>query len=319
MNTELTAEVQPLQIQVVAAFSKNETAIADVTKYMDLTVEKHGIGKVTAGRVAVKKLRVAIDHRRKELIETALETQRTVNAHAKALTAIVTPVEQYLEDQEDAHEAAKLAIEQEKQRARRQQLTNRIEQLAQAGVVAQNIEALEAMTPEEFEQHLLNESSRAAAEREQEEAARIAAEKLEAERIAEVQRQAEELRIRTAELAAERKAMEAEREAVLREQAIERKRLEAQQAEVARQHAEIRRAEQEREEALRKEEQAAAAAARAEALKPDLEKVAAFCEAVDKFADEYLTAADVTWREAALIHLEKACSEIRRHVGGGRV
>ena len=314
MSTEITTDPQPLAMQVVAAFEKNETAISDVTKYMELTVEKHGIGKVTAGRVAVKKLRVAIDHRRKELIETALETQRTVNAHAKVLTAIVTPVEEYLQSQEDAHEAAKLAIEQEKQRLRRQRLTDRIERLALAGAVATALAVVEAMTDEEFEDHLTCETMRVESEREQREVAAKAAAELELARLAEIERQAEELRIRTAELAAERKAMEAEREAMLHKQAIERRQIEEQQAEVARQHTEIRKAEQDREEARRKEEQAAAAVAREEALKPELEKAAAFCDAMDTWAELYLKKLGVSWADSALVSIEKACIEIRNNV-----
>ena len=255
MSNELTTEVQPLQIQVVAAFSKNEVAISDVTKYMELTVEKNGIGKVTAGRVAVKKLRVAIDHRRKELIETALETQRTVNAHAKALTALVTPVEDYLQSQEDAHEAAKLKAEQERQSARRAILTGRIERLAQAGAVATDVAALESMTPEEFERHLLSESARVAAEREQREAARIAAEKLEADRLAEVERvaaeqqaelfrQQEANRIEAARLEEIKKQIQSDRLAEEKRQEesnrIERSRIDAERAELKRQADELR-------------------------------------------------------------------------------
>jgi hypothetical protein len=331
MSNEITADPQPLAMQVVAAFEKNETSISDVTKYMELTVEKHGIGKVTAGRVAVKKLRVAIDHRRKELIETALETQRTVNAHAKALTAIVTPVEDYLQSQEDAYEAAKLAIEQEKQRVRRKRLTDRIERLAVAGAVAVEVEVevVEAMTDEDFEEHLACEEMRVESAREQAEIQRMLAEKQEQDRLAEVARQAEELRIRQEELDRDRKAMAAEREAMLHQQQIERRALEEQQAEIRRQQEEIRKvaelkAEEERQrviaERLAEDQRLAQIAAeeaevyrlaRLEALKPEIEKAETFGNRLMIHAVEILRVLDQPhWSVEALESVRRCGLEV---------
>ncbi len=83
--------------------------------------DKEGLEAVHTARMIVKNTRVAIDKRRQELNEDALKRQRNNNAAAKHLTGLITPVETYLQDQEDIVEKAKafkraeqLRIEQER-------------------------------------------------------------------------------------------------------------------------------------------------------------------------------------------------------------
>lgn len=306
--------LEPLTVQVIAAFDATKAAIANVQKYTELTVEKHGITKVTAGRVAVKKLRVAIDHRRKELIEDALKTQREVNAYAKQLTAEIVPVEAYLTAQEDAYEQAKVEAERVKQAARQAKLNERIQQLAVAGAIVSDVAALELMSEEQFIEHLAVETVRVERERIEREAAALEAQKLEAERHAEMERQAEELRIRQEELETERKVMEAERQEMDRQQAEERKRLEEQQAEVARQHAEIAAAKQREADEERARVAELQRVAKLERLKPELEKAETFIKDLDAWAESYLEVAEVRWKDSALVSIERACIEIRKNV-----
>jgi len=318
MSSEQTELAIPeITQQALAAFSEPQQALAACRSYKELTVEKDGITKVTASRVAVKKLRVSIDKRRKEQNQAALDHQRAVNSFAQKLIADVSEIEDYLGSQEDAYEAEKRAklesIEAEKTR----KLMDRVRRLEAAGVDSSDVESIRTMTDFQFGVHFETES-RAAAERREKDAAdqRIAEQRQrelqeERDRIAleqaeENRRQAEELRIREAELAAERMRMEDE------------------QAEMRRQQQEIRQrqdverfAKEQRERNAREAAELAAKLARLEALKPEIEKAETFLNELETWSDNYLTEVRAPWAEMAQDLLLRACVQIRTNVERG--
>ena len=280
--------------QALAEFDEPKQAIAMVKSYSTLTLADDGIGKVEQAHKQVKRLRINIDSRRKSLNEGALTYQRTVNAEAKRLTAEIEPIENALLSQRKIHDEILLKEQQEKHAAKRAVLTARIEKLAQAGCVVNDVAALEEMSDDEFVLHCVSEIAKAVSLRMEQEAARKAAEDIEIERLSEIKRQSDEIRIRQAELDSERAAMSAEREAMQHQQQIERRALEEQQAEVKRQQQEIQReadrkaeskrqqvlaervAEENRLAAIAAEQAKAARIARLEALKPEIEKAERF-------------------------------------------
>ena len=311
--------------QALAEFDEPKQAIAMVKSYGTLTLADDGIGKVEQAHKQVKRLRIDIDSRRKSLNEGALTYQRTVNAEAKRLTAEIEPIETALSGQRKIHDEILLKEQQEKHAAKRAVLTARIEKLAQAGCIVNDVAALEAMTDDEFLLHCVSEIAKAVSLRIEQEAARKAAEDIEIARLAEIKRQSEEIRIRQAELEADRKAMAAEREAMLHQQQIERRALEEQQAEVRRQQQEIQReadrkteAERQRVLAERKaeddrlariaaEQKEVARQARLEALKPEIESAETFANRLAEMSAAVLVSMEKpVWGPRAMVIIRQA-------------
>ena len=311
--------------QALAEFDEPKQAIAMVKSYGTLTLADDGIGKVEQAHKQVKRLRIDIDSRRKSLNEGALTYQRTVNAEAKRLTAEIEPIETALSSQRRIHEEILLKEQQEKHAAKRAVLTARIEKLAQAGCIVNDVAALEAMTDDEFLLHCVSEIAKAVSLRIEQEAARKAAEDIEIARLAEIKRQSDEIRIRQAELDSERKAMAAEREAMQHQQQIERRALEEQQAEVRRQQQEIQReadrkteAERQRVLAERKaeddrlariaaEQKEVARQARLEALKPEIEKAETFANRLAEMSAAVLVSMEKPiWGPRAMVIIRQA-------------
>jgi hydroxypyruvate isomerase len=296
--------------QALAEFDESRVMIANVKAYGKFTLAVDGIGKVEEAHKQVKRLRIDITKRGKELRDDATKYSRAIIEEEKRLVSEVEPIEAALWGQRQIHEAAELERQKAKQAEKRKVLTDRIERLAQAGCIAGDVAAIEQMNDDEFSLHFICEKMKAETLREQAEAARLEAEKFEADRLAEVARQAEELRVRREELEAERQAMAAEREAMLHQQQIERKSLEVQQAELNRQHEAIRfneerKAEEERQAALlirRQEDERlakiaadeakAARVARMEALKPEIEKAETFANRLMVHSVEILRVMD---------------------------
>jgi hypothetical protein len=240
--------------QALAEFDEPKQAIAMVKSYGTLTLADDGFRKVEQAHKQVKRLRIDIDSRRKSLNEGALTYQRTVNAEAKRLTAEIEPIETALSSQRQIHEEILLKEQQEKHAAKRAVLTARIEKLAQAGCIVNDVAALEAMSDDEFLLHCVSEIAKAVSLRIEQEAARKAAEDIEVARLAEIKRQSDEIRIRQAELDSERKAFETEK------------------AEMQR----IKNAEDDRLAVIAAEQREVARQARLESLKPEIEKAERF-------------------------------------------
>ena len=311
--------------QALAEFDEPKQAIAMVKSYGTLTLADDGIGKVEQAHKQVKRLRIDIDSRRKSLNEGALTYQRTVNAEAKRLTAEIEPIETALSSQRRIHEEILLKEQQEKHAAKRAVLTARIEKLAQAGCIVNDVAALEAMTDDEFLLHCVSEIAKAVSLRIEQEAARKAAEDIEIARLAEIKRQSDEIRIRQAELEADRKAMAAEREAMLHQQAIERQAIEQQQAEVRRQQQEIqreadrkteaerqrvlaeRKAEDDRLAVIAAEQKEVARLARLEALKPEIENAETFANRLAEMSAAVLVSMEKpVWGPRAMVIIRQA-------------
>ena len=271
--------------QALAEFDEPKQAIAMVKSYGTLTLADDGIGKVEQAHKQVKRLRIDIDSRRKSLNEGALTYQRTVNAEAKRLTAEIEPIETALSSQRRIHEEILLKEQQEKHAAKRAVLTARIEKLAQAGCIVNDVAALEAMTDDEFSLHCVSEVAKAVSMRLEQEAARKAAEDIEIARLAEIKRQSEEIRIRQAELDSERKAFETEKAEMQRIKNAEDARLAviaAEQKEVARQ-------------------------ARLEALKPEIEKAAMFANRLAEMSAAVLVSMEKpVWGPSAMVIIRQA-------------
>jgi hypothetical protein len=315
--------------QALAEFDESRAMIATVKEYGKFTLAVDGIGKVEEAHKQVKRLRIDITKRGKELRDGATKYSRAIIEEEKRLVNEVEPIESALWYQRQIHEEQVELERVEKEKAKRAFLTARIEKLAQAGCVAGDVDAIAAMNDDEFSLHFICEKMKAESAREQAEIQRMLAEKLEADRLAEVARQAEEIRIRQQELDRDRKAMAAEREAMLHQQQVERRALEEQQAEVRRQQEEIRKAaelkaEEERQRVLaerRAEDQRLAQIAaeeaevyrlaRLEALKPEIEKAETFGNRLMVHAVEILRVLDQPhWSVEALESVRRCGLEV---------
>ena len=221
-------------------FDMADTAIAAMAdEYLPLKIagleDAAGYALVHKARMDVKAKRVAVEKTRKELKADALEYGRKVDAEAKRLTALLNPIESHLLAEEKA-------VDDEKERIKN-----------------------EAKLKAEDEERARKEAEEAKRKAEQEaEDARLRAEreKLEAERRA---MEAERSRI-AAEQKATQDKIDAERRAIeldkARQEAAEKARVETEQR-LAREAA-ANKTRLEAEEAARK---------RAEALRPDREKL----------------------------------------------
>lgn len=271
--------------QALAEFDEPKQAIAMVKSYGTLTLADDGIGKVEQAHKQVKRLRIDIDSRRKSLNEGALTYQRTVNAEAKRLTAEIEPIETALSSQRQIHEEILLKEQQEKHAAKRAVLTARIEKLAQAGCIVNDVAALEAMSDDEFLLHCVSEIAKAVSMRLEQEAARKAAEDIEIARLAEIKRQSDEIRIRQAELDSERKAFETEK------------------AEMQR----IKNAEDARLAVIAAEQKEATRQARLESLKPEIEKAETFANRLAEMSAAVLVSMEKpVWGPSAMVIIRQA-------------
>ena len=271
--------------QALAEFDEPKQAIAMVKSYGTLTLADDGIGKVEQAHKQVKRLRIDIDSRRKSLNEGALTYQRTINAEAKRLTEEIEPIENALSGQRKIHDEIVMKEQQEKHAAKRKVLTDRIERLAQAGCIAGDVAAIEQMSDDEFSLHSMREAAKAEAIHIEQEAARKAAEDTEIERLAEIKRQSEEIRIRQAELAEERAAFETEK------------------AEMQR----IKNAEDARLAVIAAEQKEVARLARMEALKPEIEKAETFANRLAEMSAAVLVSMEKpVWGPRAMMIIRQA-------------
>lgn len=292
--------------QAVDALASFEPMIEMVIEYGNLTVAEDGIGKVEEAHKAVKRLRVELDKKRKELNEGALHYQRTVNATAKTLTERISAVESRLEAQRENYESEKLKEKQAKEAAKAAVLNERVSKLSSAGVAVTDLAALGSMANDEFEFFFAKES-RVAAE------AKAEAEQIEALRQEEMRRQAEELRIRAEEIERQRLADEA----VLR---AERESIEADRAEMRRQQEELQkhqaelRAKAEAEAAEKRRLEREAEQARKEAAAaPELEKLNSVLQAMAVAAEGKATElGDLWWLPLLSTEFLAFCEQMRK-------
>lgn len=134
MKTEISMS---LTERAVSELSQFNDMIAHVLPYAELTVAEAGIGQVTECRKAVKRLRLEIEAKRKELKAGALEYGRTVDSIAKQLTAKVEHVEGKLTAEEERYEESKLAEKRAKEQAAAARKQERVNQMIAAGVTVE--------------------------------------------------------------------------------------------------------------------------------------------------------------------------------------
>jgi len=316
-------------------FPVADAAIAELSaKYLPLKVsgvnDQQGLVAVHEARMDIKNRRVAVEKTRKELKADALAFGNKVDAEAKRLTGLLTPIESHLEEQEAIVTKEKERLKRIEEEKKQKALQARMDALDACFTFA-NAAQVSGMTDDEFAVFLDN-AQQTRAKKLADDAAAAAARKAEEERLAaeraelakqKAEQEAEAARVRQeqeakaaterAELDKARKAQEAElkkqrdeqeakAKAIRDEQAAEQRRLEAERhkldlerakaeaAEKARVETEQRHAREkaeveEYERRAKAEEQLRlaaieAASVRAEALRPDREKLLTVAEAI---------------------------------------
>lgn len=259
-------------------------------------------------RLALKATRVEVEHKRKELKADILKTGKAIDSVARFVKEVITPAEDYLEQQEKFAEI--------RQAERKAQLkADRIEKLMQYTDDV-SLYNFDEMTEEQYTSLLStlkaqHEAKLAEAKRLEDE--RIAKEKAEAEEQERIRQENARLKAeaeaREAELEKEREAerkkqakIEAERQKELqaeREKAeAERAKREALEAEQRKQAEEARRAEQ-----LKAEEEAKAL------LAPDKEKLVAFANGLNIVRTQKLPAVKTNQAQELMNYID---SELKR-------
>ena len=314
---------EPIEGEIVlhgkelAKFNPADQAIAGYReRYMPIRVadptDKANAALAKAGRLEVKKTRCAVENIRKDLKADALKFGQAVDAEARRITAELEAIETHLQEQEDivAKHAAKLAAEAAAKAEAERIEAARVAEEERLALIAK-VEALEREKREAAEKAESEERARAAEAKRKadEEAARIAQEAaakareeraaLEAKAAAERAAAAEIQRIKD-EAAAREKAIRDEAEARERERQAEEKRKADEAARIARE------AEEER---ARKEAEAIAKA-KAEAARPDKDKLAAFASQIQNMSPPELSTVEMqavaAWATTQLARLADA-------------
>lgn len=217
MTTELqTKDYIETELQKFGINNETLTALAD--SYRCLTIngidDREGFKKVVEARKVLKNKRVEIKHNGKTLRESALKFQRAVIARENELVAIIEPVEDELQAEEDRILAEKEIIRQEKEQKEAARVQSRINALAKFNYVIDFYDA-KIMPDDKFNELLIH---------------------AEEEHKKELERQAEQERLRIEEeqrMRQEREELErmrAEQERIAREQAEREAAIRAEQA-----------------------------------------------------------------------------------------
>lgn len=207
----------------IAVITQIETAVAELREtYMGLAIagpeDRKGYLAVSEARKDVKARRVKVEHARKALKEDALAYGRLVDGEAKRITAMLEPIEQHLQEQEDGYEAAREAIKRKEAEAKAARLQARADAIGAVGGRLP-LAVLESLTDEQFAAELLIAT--------QADEARKASEAAKAKEDADRKAEADRLRkIEDDRIASERAKLEAERKAQEEQARIERGKLE---------------------------------------------------------------------------------------------
>lgn len=336
--------------KAIAEFRQSDVVIASLaTNYMPLTIagvdDRKGYLAVRAARIEVKQLRVSVEHKRVELKEDALKYGKAVDTEANRLKALIKPIEDHLQKQEDEYEAAKEQLRNEKIEAEQAALQKRIDRLTAARCPIADVSFLKGVDDANFElffekavetqlekerlekieaDRVEAELAAAAAEREriaeeqkaelrqQQEANRIEAERLKAEQ----ERQSQANRVERERMDAERAELNRQAEELRAREDADRRRVEAENDERIRRQAEALKAEEDRLAAIAQAEAEAAEAARLEALKPEIEKAESFTKLVMAYSfDMLIGLGKPSWAGLAMQEIESACNQIKMIVG----
>jgi len=295
----------------IVKFVPTDAAIAEMrNQYMGLKVngidDKEGLKAVHDARMIVKGKRVEVEKKRKALKADALEYGRKVDAEAKRITALLQPIEDHLQHEEDIVTREKERIAKEEAERQAAITRDRMEKLAAVGAHAFPTE-VQMWTDEDFAAELTKATDAFNAKKAAEEVERKARaeeaerNRIEAERLAEERRkmeeaqaqmdrqraeiEAEKRKLAEAEAARQRAIDDARRKRELEEEAKERaaamEKAKQEAAEKARIETEARLKREAAEKAERERvaaEKAEAKRLKKEAARPDQEKLRAFAE-----------------------------------------
>ena len=292
----------------IITYSVTDANIASLkAEFMPLVVngfeDKEGYELCKKARIRVKSLRCDVEKRRKELKQDSLEFGRLVDSKAKAVTNALLEIETHLQSQQDIVDKEKLRRQQQQEAEARAKLQARIDALQECQVPF-NVESVRQMTDEQFALELGAAKIICAN--------RIATEKAEKERLALLEAERIEQQRKLAEQEAEAKR--------LRDELLEKQRAEI--AEQERKLAEIREAERKAQEAKAEAERALererlAALAEQERVAKEAEKARlaelAAKEAAEAEARKAIKDAELfEWIKAKFPTLEAAWVEIAR-------
>lgn len=156
-------------------FNITDSAISELKeKYLPLGIngleDKGGYALVRNARLHVKGLRVEVEKTRRLLKEDAIKYGRIVDAEAKRITSLLSPIESHLEAQETAIDNERENIRRQEEEARAAKIRSRLLSLQAVKFNIAEQPALMTMADEKFDA-ILSEAT----ERYQQEQARLAA------------------------------------------------------------------------------------------------------------------------------------------------
>ena len=269
----------------VTELSRFNDQISSVKQYANVTLADDGIGKVEECHKTVKRLRLDIEAKRKDLKSGALEYGRTVDSIAKQLTAEVEPIEDRLAAERAIHDAEKEREKKEREAAKAAKLQSRIDQLNALGSPI-DLAALAVMPDDDWAWFMADEKRKVTERNARIEVERKAAEefatKQRAERDAEAARMKAELELQAAENKRQAEELAIRKAEIAEQQRIESERMKAERAELEAKQAEIRAKEQAEREAV----EAAERKLKEDAAKPDIDHMKMLmCEFKERVAD----------------------------------
>lgn len=149
---------KPNQDLGIISYNVTDTAIAEMSdKYLPLKInglnDKEGQKIVRSARLDVKNKRISVEKKRKELKAEALEYGRKVDAEARRITDLLSPIESHLKVEEENIEREKEKIKAEAEAKRKRMVQERVDKLTAFNAVL-NLEAIERATEKEFNEML---------------------------------------------------------------------------------------------------------------------------------------------------------------------
>ncbi len=220
----------------IAKFNLADAAIAELSsRYMGLRISD-GYEVVHKAKMEVKSRRIDVEKKRKELKEDALRYGQAIDAEAKRLTALLSPIEDHLETEEKVYLDQKAAEKAEKERIAAEKYQARIDRLCSFGATFNGTmfnaygnvisgKAIEAATDESFEEFI----RKIAVAKEADDLRRAEEERVRLEEEARIQQIKAEQEAERARLAEEAERLRLEEEARIQqikaEQEAERARL----------------------------------------------------------------------------------------------
>jgi hypothetical protein len=262
-------------------FSITDSAISELNeKYMPLIISDLSDSKqlkvISDARKVVKKYRVEVDHKRKELTADALAFQKAINTEAKRITGMLEPIEDHLESQEKRVEDEKQRILKEIQDLEAKIFQQRITGLIDSGFSFNGMcyvnskndilsnDAIKNMSDEEYSKTYLQQREYFIQEnirkREEEEARKLEEKRLHEERVIQEAARQEKMKLEEEARKIEEQKLYEERMRLMKieeEQKIIALKIEEEKKAIFEEHAVIKRQrdEQERSETLAKKDQ----------------------------------------------------------------